>query len=146
MMATSDGIATNDWETIRDLAATVVNRSGAGDDGSLDRKRLLRALDKLEKKYGRLPSILSTRADYVDDPELSLSLLKEAYVTADERSDVKNKAFISSTLSELYLETFQRKDLARFWLGLFTKDLESYSEDEYLQKLSAELTTSLSDT
>lgn len=144
MMATSDGIATNDWETIRDLAATVVNRSGAGDDGALDRKRLLRALDKLEKKYGRLPSILSTRADYVDNSELSISLLKEAYVTACERSDVKNKAFISSTLSELYLETFQREDLARFWLELFKKDLGSYSEDDYLQKLCAGLSESLS--
>lgn len=82
MMATSDGIATNDWETIRDLALTVVNRSGAGDDASLDRKSLRHALDKLEKKYGRLPSILSTRANYVDDSELSLSLLKDAYVTA----------------------------------------------------------------
>lgn len=138
-MATSDGIDARDWEVIGDLAAAVANRSGADSDASLDRKRLLRALDKLEKKYGRLPSILSTRADYVDDPELSLSLLKEAYVTADERSDVKNKAFISSTLSELYLETFQRKDLARFWLELFKKDLENYSEDEYLQNLYAEL-------
>lgn len=145
-MATSDGIEASDWEAIGDLAVAVANRSGAGDDASLDRKRLLRALDKLEKKYGRLPSILSTRADYVDDPGFSLSLLKEAYVTADERSDVKNKAFISSTLSEMYLETFQRKDLARFWLGLFTTDLESYSEDEYLQKLRAELADCLSET
>jgi hypothetical protein len=145
-MATSDGIDAIDWEAIGDLAAAVANRTGSGCDASLDRKRLLRALDKLEKKYGRLPSILSTRADYVDAPELSLSLLKEAYVTADERSDVKNKAFISSTLSELYLETFQRKDLAGFWLELFKKDLGSYSEDEYLQKLCAELTESLSET
>lgn len=138
-MATSDGIDARDWEVIGDLAAAVANRTGSNFDASLDRKRLLRALDKLEKKYGRLPSILSTRADYVDDPELSLSLLKEAYVTADERSDVKNKAFISSTLSELYLESFQRKDLARFWLELFKKDLENYSEDEYLQNLYEEL-------
>ena len=60
-------------------------------------------------------------------------------IEADERSDVKNKAFISSTLSELYLESFQRKDLARFWLELFKKDLENYSEDEYLQNLYVEL-------
>lgn len=145
-MATSDGIEKNDWDTIGDLAVTVANRSRSGCDASLDRKRLLRALDKLEKKYGRLPSILSTRADYVDDFEVSLSLLKEAYVTADERSDVKNKAFISSTISELYLETFQRKDRARFWLGLFKKDLESYSEDEYLKKLCSDLSDSLSET
>ncbi|MCP1625410.1 hypothetical protein [Pseudomonas nitroreducens] len=144
-MATSDGIEGDDWEILADLAGAVASQSGSGCDASLERKRLLRALDKLEKKYGRLPSILSTRADYVDDPELSLSLLKEAYVTADERSDVKNKAFISSTLSELYLETFQRKDLARFWLKLFKKDLGSYSEDEYLQKLCAELSESLSE-
>lgn len=144
-MATSDGIDARDWEVIGDLAVAVVNRSREGGDASLDRKRLLRALDKLEKKYGRLPSILSTRADYVDDFEVSLSLLKEAYVTASERSDAKNKAFISSTLSEMYLETFQRKDLARFWLGLFRKDLESYSKDEYLQKLCAELSDCLSE-
>ena len=142
-MVTSDGIEGDDWEEIVTLSAAVANQASIGLDSGLETKRLMRALDKLEKKYGRLPSILSTRADYVDDADVSISLLKEAYVTADENSDVKNKVFISSSLAEMYLDTFENKQLASFWVETLKKDLEKYPDDEYFNDLYVELTQRL---
>lgn len=142
-MITSDGIEGGDWEEIMTLSAAVANQTSIGLDSGLETKRLMRALDKLEKKYGRLPSILSTRADYVDNADVSISLLKEAYVTADENSDVKNKVFISSSLAEMYLDTLENKQLASFWVETLKKDLEKYPDDEYFNDLYVELTQRL---
>lgn len=142
-MVTSDGIEGDDWEEIVTLSAAVANQASIGLDSGLETKRLMRALDKLEKKYGRLPSILSTRADYVDDADVSISLLKEAYVTADENSDVKNKVFISSSLAEMYLDTFENKQLTNFWVETLKKDLEKYPDDEYFNDLYVGLTQRL---
>ena len=121
------------------LAAAVANQTGLGLDAGLERKRLMRALDRLEQKYGRLPSILSTRADYVDDANISLSLLKEAYVSADEDSDLKNKVIIGSSIAEMYLDSFDNKSRAGFWVKTLKKDLEKYSGDEYFNELYIEL-------
>ena len=138
-MTTTDGIQDNDWEEVMSLAAAVANQTGLSLDAGLERKRLMRALDKLEQKYGRLPSILSTRADYVDDANISLSLLKEAYVTADEASDLKNKVIISSSIAEIYLDSFDNKSRADFWIKTLKRDLEKYSSDEYFNELYIEL-------
>jgi hypothetical protein len=44
-------------------------------------------LDLLETKYGRVPSLLSTRADFLDDPLEAICLQEEALaVSTDETS------------------------------------------------------------
>lgn len=116
-MTTTDGIQDSDWKEIISLAAAVANKTDLGLGASLERKMLMRALDKLEEKYGRLPSILSARADYTDDVNISLSLLKEAYVSADEAYDVKNKVIISSSIAEIYLDSFSNKSRAAIWIN-----------------------------
>ena len=63
---TSDGISDEDWSRIRELAVDVVNASASGNDDG-EGSRLLEALDVLERTYGRLPSIVATRAD-IDFP------------------------------------------------------------------------------
>ncbi|MDD0843384.1 hypothetical protein [Pseudomonas sp. Gutcm_11s] len=138
-MTTTDGIQDNDWEEVMSLAAAVANQTGLSLDAGLERKRLMRALDRLEQKYGRLPSILSTKADYADDANISLSLLKEAYVTADEASDLKSKVIISSSIAEIYLDSFDNKSRADFWVRTLKRDLEKYSDDEYFNELYIEL-------
>lgn len=138
-MTTSDGIQGSDWEEIMTSAAAVANQIGMGLDASLEKKRLLRYLEKLEQKYGRLPSILSTRADYTDDVKISLSLLKEAYVSAEEAYDAKNKVIISSSIAEIYLDYFNHKSRAAFWLNTLKQDLEEYPDDEYFNELYIEL-------
>ena len=64
---TPDGISADDWRRVHELAVEVVNLS-ADDDGTASdeaAERLLDVLDDLQRKYGPLPSILATRADYV---------------------------------------------------------------------------------
>src|SRR5262245_24361019 len=68
---TPDGIATEDWDRIHELALEVVNDSAEGDEAASDAAsvRLRELLDQLQEKYGALPSLLATRADYVASPE-----------------------------------------------------------------------------
>jgi hypothetical protein len=137
-MPTSDGVTDADWDVIMTLAENVVHQTGLDLDPSLAKKRISLALNKLENKYGRLPSILSTKADYVDDFGERLSLLKEGYVTADEILDIKNKVFISSSIAELYIEV-KNKQLAKYWIAKMKADLEGFPGDEYFQNLYLEL-------
>ena len=81
--------------------------------------------------------VLATEADYIDDEELKVSLLKEAYCTACEISDFKNKAYISSSLVELYLDEINDLIKAKYWINIFTSDLSLYSDD-YLLELQEE--------
>lgn len=75
-MPTSDGISSEDWDKVHELAVEIVN---AGDAQSeVHRSQLLIYLDQLEKKYGELPSILATRADYVAELKHKEALLKRA--------------------------------------------------------------------
>ena len=58
-MGTSDGITTEEWEIVRELAVEIVN---ASDERELQyRQQLLSYLETLEEKYGPLVSILATR-------------------------------------------------------------------------------------
>lgn len=142
-MATSDGISDSDWESIMSSAEAVADLTGRDLDAGFARRKLIIELEKLEQKYGRLPSILSTRADYIDDSKNKLSLLKEAYATADETLDFKNKVFISSSIIELYLELPEKKALAQHWLEKFKQDLDNYAEDEYFRDLYLEFASKL---
>jgi hypothetical protein len=84
-MSTLDGIDANDWEAVQDLAIDVVN---APDHEKTNvRQLLLDYLDTLEARYGTLPSILATRADYLedDDPKREQLLLR-AYELAESRT------------------------------------------------------------
>ena len=84
-----------DWDVIVDCAAQICNSTASGIDETFLVDNLFRELKLLKVKYGRHPSILATEADYVEDAELKINLLKEAYSTACEISDFKNKAYIS---------------------------------------------------
>lgn len=89
---TSDGISTEDWGLVHELAVEVVNRSAAGDASGSKAKvaELLGLLDTLEERYGCLPSLLATRADYVDGPEEREYYLLQAYSEARALDDAIN--------------------------------------------------------
>lgn len=75
-----DGISTADWERVEKASFKVVNAILI-DDTTLCAHHtglLLQVLDELENRYGRLPSILATRADFSDDPSEAIPLLEEA--------------------------------------------------------------------
>lgn len=144
LMTTSDGIKDIDWEVVIELASAVVNASADGADPAYLKRKLLKELEKLERKYGRLPSILSTKADYVVKIDERLSLLREAYSAASENLDFKNKVYISATIAELYVEEFNDAVHARYWVDVLERDLADYPDDEYFQGLHKELSTKLS--
>src|SRR5687767_6692353 len=60
-MPTPDGISTEDWDVVHTLAVEIFNASNDQQDVDL-RRRLFDWLDKLEAKYGPLPSSLATRS------------------------------------------------------------------------------------
>lgn len=88
-VATPDGISTQDWDMVHELAVDIVNTNG--DEQENSRVRLLNFLDELEEKYGELPSILATRADYTADLRRKEQLLIRAYVLAGARHDSLNE-------------------------------------------------------
>ncbi|MBU6953839.1 hypothetical protein [Hahella sp. HN01] len=145
MKTTSDGIDIYEWETIVELASEIANMTAIDVDASLIERKLLLELDKLEEKYGPLPSILSTKAEYIDEFRLKLTLLKEAYINSCEISDLNNRAFISSTIAELYIDNCNDIVRSKYWLEKFRKDLERYPEDEYLNGLYQELSAKYRD-
>jgi hypothetical protein len=114
---TSDGISARDWDTVHQAAVDVVN-AGTG------RKRatvqhLLRVLDELEQRYGRLPGLIATRADYVKPLCEREALYLEAFDVARTRRDVKNQRLVSHSLAEFYIEERGDATRGRAWLAEF---------------------------
>jgi hypothetical protein len=129
-MATSDGISTEDWEKVQEFAVDIAN---APDDDGL-RNNLLKWLEQLERKYGSLPSVLATRADYLDseDPQRE-QLLIRAYSAAKSRADVHNLVHIAHSLAELYLERRCAAD-ADQWLTALRQNLVALESAHYLKE------------
>jgi hypothetical protein len=113
-MATPDGITTDDWDRVHELAVDIVNADET--EAETCRGRLLAYLETLEQKYGELPSILATRADYVDDPRRRETLLSRAYDLAKDRRDDRNTAYIAHSLAELYIGEFRDYWAGQRWL------------------------------
>ena len=113
-MATPDGISAEDWERVHELAVEIVNADEDESEGY--RSRLLDYLYTLEEKYGELPSILATRADYTNDLRLKERLLARAYGLAMARGDDRNALYIAHSLAELSIEEFRDAKEGHRWL------------------------------
>ena len=83
---TPDGISTEEWDRVHAAAVDIVNATVVEDDVlcAHHTQRLLDILDELEVTYGRIPSILDTRADYTDDPSVAISLYEEALAATED--------------------------------------------------------------
>ena len=120
---TPDGISDKDWDRVHELAVEIVN-AGEGEEGAGYTAQLLAYLDQLEQKYGLLPSLLATRADYVAEARESLALLERAYQLARERQDHKNLVYITSSLASIHIEHFRNVEQAQKWLAAFGEALK----------------------
>lgn len=141
---TSDGINTEDWEVVQDYAAKIANAACADDAKTSDiiTEKLLRYLECLEAKYGKLPSILATRADYVNDLTQRVKLLEQSYELAKQSDDRENLTLTASSLAQLYVEEAVDVSAAQKWLALLADALESKWDDlEYqeFQKLTTQV-------
>jgi hypothetical protein len=126
-MATPDGIETQDWDVVHTLAVEIVN-AREPQRGEY-KEQLLIFLRELEKKYGSLPSILATRADYLDsgDPARE-ELLLRAHVTAAGAGDVANMVYSAQSLVELFLE-WRRLPEADRWLNRLREYVDRCKEN-----------------
>jgi hypothetical protein len=126
---TPDGIATEDWDRVHELALQVVNKSTEGDEAASDAAslRLRELLDELQEKYGALPSLLATRADYVASPEEREYWLLAAYEQAQQRKDEKNLVWVAGSLASFHLD--EAPDLVKGaqWLESFEQHLQGCS-------------------
>ena len=116
---TSDGIAVAVWDRVHELVVDVVNASVSEDKAAEVRARasLFMLLDQLDDKYGPKPSLLATRADYVETSEHREALLRLAYAEAARGNDQKNIILVAQSLTEFYLEEDGDFDQGATWLG-----------------------------
>ena len=127
---TPDGIATEDWDRVHELALQVVNDSAEGDEAASDAAslRLRELLDELQEKYGALPSLLATRADYVTSPQEREYWLLAAYEQAQQRKDEKNLVWVASSLACFHLEEAPDLMKGTHWLESFEQHLQTFSD------------------
>lgn len=111
-LATSDGISGRYRDEVEKLTLSIASAIEKEDHAAMFVDKLFNKLDYLEKKYGKLPSITGTRADYTDCPLEQLSLVKEAYASSLEINDKKNMA----SIAEFYMENNDADpNKVRFW-------------------------------
>ena len=142
-MATPDGISGEDWDFVHELALEMLEHSVHEDEAGREdvRRRMLDYLDWLQTKYGSLPSIFATKADYVDDIGKQEELLLRAWDLAEERGDRLNAVEIAHSLAELYLEELKDCTLGARWLDVLKQEVFQpenaalSDEIERLQKL-----------
>lgn len=141
---TSDGISTEDWNVVQDYAASIANAACADDAATSDKitEKLLRYLECLEAQYGKLPSILATRADYVNDLSQRVRLLEQAYEYAKQSTDRENLTLTASSLAQIYVEEAVNVSAAQKWLALLADALGNKWDDlehQEFQKLTAQV-------
>lgn len=124
-----------DWEQLTDLIVEVVN-SGSG------REALLSAIKRLRLKYGPVALLLSTEADFIDDPEQRLGLYLQAIQQAEKSNDIACLMQSTESVIELYCDDFNDTDNAEKSLSELEK-LVSLHGDQFLCKTAAEIRRSL---
>lgn len=135
---TSDGISTEDWGLVHELAVEVVNRSAAGDASGSKAKvaELLGLLDTLEERYGCLPSLLATRADYVDGPEEREYYLLQAYSEARALDDAINLVEIAESLASFYIEDRSDDRNGAHWLRVLEEFLKVHDDPAVAEEVT----------
>src|SRR5687768_2888819 len=92
----------------------------------------MRILDDLDDKYAPKPSLLATRADYVESSEDRERLLLTAFTEAERSGDEKNRLLTADSLAHFYIEEVRAHDHGATWLGVWRDSLgtEPDSDDQ----------------
>lgn len=119
MGTTPDGIAAPDWDRIHQLAVDLVNSIASEDADGEARARaaMMETLDGLDHKYGVKPSLLATRADYVESNEDRERLLVAAFTEAERTGDERNQELVADSLAHFYVEEVVDLDKGSDWLA-----------------------------
>jgi hypothetical protein len=135
---TSDGISDEDWNDVHELAVEIVNHSAAENHTAEARARalLIALLNRLDLKYGKRPSLLATRADYVESPTEREHLLLSAFSEADRIKDTENRLLVAESLASLYLEELHNLNEGAKWLGVWRHELGADPERRDREEVS----------
>ncbi len=133
---TPDGISTEDWDRVQEAVIDVVNASAIEDDILCDHHtgRLCDILDELELRYGRIPGILATRADFTDAPAPAIALHKEALAVSKDpvstRLSLQSliRILIDENEDESSISTYLKKLERVTGLGSNSSDLDELRE------------------
>jgi hypothetical protein len=133
---TSDGITDYDWQRVHEIALRIANDDDRED---VSRAALLSLLDELEETYGPLPSLLATRADYVESTEDREGLLHVAFAEAERLGDSRNMQLVAHSLVEYYaeetLDLGQGECWFQQWRTLCSGRSEDSAEESRLESL-----------
>ncbi len=115
--STSDGISHRHWDKIEKLAGEIVAASVKEDFTMMEiqTEYLFDALDELEAIYGKVPSLLATKGDFMPEGQDPVPFWTEAYALAVERDDPKNQLLTASSLADYYFQK-KRFDLSLKWI------------------------------
>jgi len=134
---TPDGISSKDWARVHELAVDVANLFDDDEGASNEAARqLLEVLDELQHKYGPLPSILSTRADYVVASADREYWLLAAHEEAIRRDDIKNQRLIAHSLAAYYIEEEPSAEEGQKWLDRLGQLLQLLPDDHEAQDVA----------
>src|SRR5690349_8210663 len=100
---TPDGIPTREWDRVHELAVEVANASMQDDAVLSDTKtqEIVHYLRELQVRYGDLPSLLGTLADYADDDMERYDLYARGIAEALRLGDSKNLMILLESILEL---------------------------------------------
>lgn len=133
-MPTSDGISTEDWNAVHELVLNIANAEAEAEE-NIFTNQLLQLLNELEGRYGILPSILATRADYVSDINEQAMLFRQAHALAEASNDIKNLKLISHSLAELYIKDLEDRSEGQTWIKRLSDHLISSPEKDLEDEL-----------
>ncbi len=133
-----------DWEKVTTLACNFANAVEEHNEklSCRYRNRIHKLLNNLMEKYGELPSLLATKADYTENIREKLPLLRKSYSLALKAKDHPNLTWVSSSIAEIYIDELKNLRSGRHWVSLLEKHLQFHSDDEeknHLQKLKKQL-------
>ena len=118
---TSDGISSEDWDRLHDLALKIVNAPDDEDQVWLD--ELFRCLAQLREKYGEKASLLATEADYLEDRKDAERLFLKAFDIAISAGDADNISEIALSIADLYASELKDVQSASRWLEIAASHL-----------------------
>jgi hypothetical protein len=130
MIVTPQGISDADWDRVKELAVAIVNATQDDEEGGeAETDALMTFLDGLEKKYGAHPGILSTRADFLSDPDEAVALLEQAYALAVDRKDARGRLYIADTLAGTFIRELEDAAAGETWLQRVAEELKSTGDE-----------------
>lgn len=131
---TPDGLSTEDWDRVHETALEIVHASSMDDEilCSHHTEHMFEILDELETRYGRIPSVLATRADYIDDPLMAIALHEEVLLIA---TDPLSRRFSLQSLIRLMIDLCYEGSSIQVLLDELERvtdlDAESFDADEF---------------